>query len=96
VLHGGVAYPLEPGPFLVGCGLPEDGRGLDLPPGTPGVSKLHASLYRRDGRVVVEDRSRYGCSVNGERVETRTALAPGDRLTLGPSEVELLLIEVKD
>lgn len=95
VLRDGVAHAIEPGPFVLGTALPEGARGLELPAETPGVSKRHALLERREGAVVVEDESRYGCWVNGERVDRQAVLAIGDRLRLGPSGPELLLIEVK-
>ncbi|MBX9578896.1 MAG: FHA domain-containing protein [Gemmataceae bacterium] len=51
----------------------------------PHVSRLHASLAVRDGRVVLADLgSANGTFVNGRRVGRPVALAPGDRIDIGP------------
>jgi FHA domain len=96
VLFEGVAHPLDPAPFLLGIAIPDGHRGLNLD-GAVGVSRYHCTIDRVDGRVVVEDHSRYGSFVNGKRVEGKTRLDAGDRLRLGTAAVpvEVELIEVK-
>ncbi|HSF19117.1 MAG TPA: FHA domain-containing protein [Vicinamibacteria bacterium] len=95
LLHEGVAYAIDPGPFVIGTELGAEQRGLALA-STPGVSRNHCHIRRAGGRAILVDSSRYGCHVNGFRVQSEATLEPGDRLRLGTSEVELQLIEVKD
>lgn len=94
VLFRGVAHPIDPAPFLLGIAIPEGHRGLNLD-GAPGVSRYHCTIDRVDGRVVVEDHSRYGSFLNGKRIEGKTPVDPGDRLRLGSDAVEIELIRVK-
>lgn len=48
------------------------------------ASQLHAHLFRRDGKVWVEDLgSTNGTHLNGERVVATTVLGVGDRLQVG-------------
>jgi hypothetical protein len=48
------------------------------------VSRKHAKLVQRDGRVWLEDlRGANGTYVNGRRVQLRVALQPGDVIELG-------------
>lgn len=50
----------------------------------PGVSRVHAAVYQRDGRHVAEDRdSRNGTFINGNRIRSGP-LNDGDTLQLGP------------
>ncbi len=77
--QAGEVVALEGDIVLVGR-HPPDGLSVN----DPGVSRVHASLYRRGGRYVAEDRdSRNGTFVNGVRVAT-AALSDGDTLQLGP------------
>jgi len=57
------------------------------------VSRQHAKLARRDGKVFVEDSSRYGIKINGQRVSGPTALANGDILLIGDYQ---LAFEIDD
>ena len=58
----------------------------------PLVSRNHAKLTLRDGRLVVEDLgSRNGIRVNGERVTTGSVeLSVGDRIGIGSQELIVL------
>jgi hypothetical protein len=94
VLWEGVAHPIDPGPFLIGIAIPEGSRGLNLSGAVAGISRRHCSLRRIEGRVVIEDYSRYGSYLNGRRVEDRAFLRAGDRLRLGTPGIEVQLIEV--
>ncbi|MGH9388075.1 MAG: FHA domain-containing protein, partial [Vicinamibacteria bacterium] len=94
VLWDGVAHPIDPGPFLIGIAIPEGSRGLNLSGTVAGISRSHVSLHRIEGRVVVEDHSRYGSYLNGRRVEDKAFLHVGDRLRLGTPGIEVQLIEV--
>jgi len=95
VLWEGVAHPIDPGPFLIGIAIPEGSRGLNLSGAVAGISRWHCSLRRIEGRVVVEDHSRYGSYLNGRRVDGKAVLRAGDRLRLGTPGIEVQLIEVR-
>lgn len=57
----------------------------------PLVSRRHALLTVSRDRVVVEDlQSRNGVSVNGQRIEGRVEVHPGDRITIGSQEMTLV------
>ncbi len=94
VLHAGNAHALTARPLVLGTSIDPQDRGLDLPAGTPGVSRRHCTLVRREATVQVEDHSTYGTFVNDERVTGRLALKVGDRLRLGAPGVTLELIRV--
>ncbi len=94
VLHAGNAHALTARPLVLGTSSDPQDRGLALPAGTPGVSRRHCTLVRREATVQVEDHSTYGTFVNDERVTGRLALKVGDRLRLGAPGVTLELIRV--
>lgn len=96
VLFQGRAWAISERPLTIGWS-PADARSLVLPSAAPGVSRTHCAVVRRNGSVVVEDRSTYGSYVNEERVVGLTVLTVGDRLRLGSPGVTLELIQlVKD
>src|SRR5690606_23720718 len=74
VLFQGRAWRLSEQPLAVGWSLDGVARGLTLPHASPGVSRSHCVLVRRNGSVVIEDRSTYGTFVNDERVVGHTVL----------------------
>jgi pSer/pThr/pTyr-binding forkhead associated (FHA) protein len=54
------------------------------------VSHRHARVFRRGGRVWIEDLgSTNGTLLNGERLRRPAALTPGDRLTIGNAVLAL-------
>ena|SRR5687768_6809435 len=54
------------------------------------VSQLHARVFRRDGRVYVEDLgSTNGTYLNAKKVATPVALHRGDRLQVGRTVLEV-------
>lgn len=56
----------------------------------PAVSQLHARIFRRDGKLFVEDLgSSNGTFVNRKRVSSPTALRRGDRLAFGATILEV-------
>lgn len=67
---------------------------MNLSGAIAGISRMHCTLRRVGGEVLVEDHSRYGTYLNGRRVEERAVLRPGDRLRLGTPGIEVQLIEV--
>lgn len=96
VLFQGRAWAISDRPLAIGWS-PADARSLVLPSAAPGVSRSHCAVMRRNGSVVIEDRSTYGSYVNEERVVGATVLTVGDRLRLGSPGVTLELIQlVKD
>jgi len=57
----------------------------------PLVSRRHALLIVGQDRVTIEDlQSRNGVTVNGQRIEARVELRPGDRITIGSQEMVLV------
>lgn len=62
----------------------------DLLLADPFLSRHHARLYRRDGQLLVEDlSSRNGTRVNGRAIHAPTEVAPGDRIGLSGSHIDL-------
>jgi len=94
VLFQGRAWHLTDRPLSVGWAAEGSTRKLTLPAASPGVSRTHCTLLRRNGSVIVEDHSTYGSFVNDERVVGNTALTVGDRLRLGTPGVTLELIQM--
>jgi pSer/pThr/pTyr-binding forkhead associated (FHA) protein len=53
------------------------------------ASQLHARVYARDGLVFLEDLgSTNGTFLNGQRVQTATAIHRGDRVQVGSTILE--------
>ena len=94
VLFQGRAWTISDQPLAIGWSLEGKARALALPSSSPGVSRSHCTLIRRNGSVVVEDHSTYGSFVNEERVVGSTPLTVGDRLRLGAPGVTLDLIQL--
>lgn len=95
VLHEGEALPIGAAGLAIGTAPPREQPVLVIPGSPAGISRLHCIVRREDGRVVVEDLSRFGSFVNEQRVDGRGPLAPGDRLRLGSPGVVLQLIRVR-
>lgn len=93
VLFQGRAWRISDSPLSIGWSPPA-GRSLVLPSAAPGVSRSHCTLIRRNGSVVVEDKSTYGSFVNEERVVGQSVLTVGDRLRLGSPGVTLEMIQM--
>jgi pSer/pThr/pTyr-binding forkhead associated (FHA) protein len=79
----------------MGVAIPEGSRGLNLSGAIAGISRRHVSLRRIEGRLVVEDHSRYGSYLNGRRVDGMAVLKAGDRLRLGTPGIEVQIIAVR-
>lgn len=63
-------------------------NGVVLPKGN--VSKKHARLVRREGRIVVVDlKSTNGTWVNGKRIGAPVVLKPRDRISIGDFTIEI-------
>lgn len=93
VLYQGRAWRVSERPLAIGWS-PAAERSLVLPSAAPGLSRSHCTVVRRNGSVVVEDRSTYGSFVNEERVVGETVLTVGDRLRLGSPGVTLEMIQL--
>jgi hypothetical protein len=94
VLYRGGAWAITSQPLVLGSAVPGAVHALQLPPGTPGLSRTHCTLCCLDGVAYVEDHSTYGTYVNDERAVGRVALRAGDVLRLGTPGVALELIRV--
>jgi hypothetical protein len=100
VLHAGRAWAIGTAPLVVGRRGSTQGTSspelpdIALPEGVAAVSRRHCTLLREGSEVLLVDHSRYGTFVNGERVEGRTRLRPGDTVRLGDPAIELALIAV--
>lgn len=92
-IHEGRAHAIDERPLVVGFG-PGEGRRIALGGTGEGISRRHCSLRRQGGRSLVEDHSRYGTFVNGERIEGEAELGAGDRLRVGSPGVVLELVAV--
>lgn len=65
-----------------------------LRPKSESVSRKHCILVQRDGKLLIQDlKSRNGTFVNGNRLppDRAKALKPGDALTVGKLEFEVLI-----
>ena len=94
LLFQGRAWRISDQPLVIGWSVDAQRRALVLPSSSPGVSRAHCTVVRRNGAVMIEDHSTYGSYVNEERVAGRTALTVGDRLRLGSPGVTLELIQL--
>jgi hypothetical protein len=94
LLFQGRAWRISEQPLVIGWSVDGGPRSLMLPSASPGLSRSHCTVVRRNGAVMVEDHSTYGSYVNEERVAGRTALTVGDRLRLGSPGVTLELIQL--
>lgn len=94
LLFQGRAWRICDQPLVIGWSVEARRRALVLPSSSPGVSRAHCTVVRRNGAVMIEDHSTYGSYVNEERVAGRTALSVGDRLRLGSPGVTLELIQL--
>jgi hypothetical protein len=94
LLFQGRAWRISDQPLVIGWSVDTGSRSLMLPSASPGLSRAHCTVVRRNGAVMIEDHSTYGSYVNEERVAGRTALTVGDRLRLGSPGVTLELIQL--
>src|SRR4029450_12101795 len=83
LLFQGRAWSISEQPLVIGWSVDGGPRALTLPSASPGLSRSHCTVVRRNGSVMIEDHSTYGSYVNEERVAGRTALTVGGRLRLG-------------
>ncbi len=87
--HEGKEIPVSSEKFLIGRS-----DSCSLRPKSESVSRKHCIIVLKEGRVLVQDlKSRNGTSVNGKRLPSDMAkvLNPGDKLTIGKLEFEVLI-----
>ena len=83
----GVAHRIESEPMILGPGGIEEGSDLDQP---------YPSVRRLAGQAVLDAPVEAGVTVNGDPIEGRTALAPGDQLRLGTADSAILVVAMAD
>lgn len=93
VVFEGRAWPLGAQPLLAGREV-SGPRAIRMAADAAGVSRVHCALVALAGEAVLEDLSRHGTFVNGERVERRVRLAAGDRVGLGAPGAEFELVRI--
>jgi hypothetical protein len=93
VVHRGLAHAITAEPLLIGSSPPAGVRSLQVGPDEE-IAPHHCSLYLSGDRVVVENHGEQGTFVNGRRLEGPAGLALGDRVRLGASSEELVLVKV--
>jgi hypothetical protein len=84
----GVAQPITRTPVVIGPGDASD-RAAD---GVDVESNQEVVIRRLGDQIVVEAPARVEVRVNGQMVESTTALAAGDRLHVGEKRREILLV----
>jgi hypothetical protein len=83
---GGAAHRIESDPLTL---LPEGIERAEMGEGAPTVRRLA-------GQAVLEAPAEAGLTLNGDPIEGRTALAPGDRLRLAASDGEILVVTMAE
>ncbi len=81
----GARFDVLPGESTIGRG-----RRMDVVLTDPSIAHLHARLRLGDDALVLEDLSGGGTRVNGAAPAGPAPLAPGDRLSLGGTELRVL------
>jgi FHA domain len=92
MLFGNTAYVIDASVLNLGAEPSDTDRAVVLDSAMPGVSRRHCSLQRVNGQVVIEDFSRYGTFLNGNRIDGSTVLQIGDSVRVGSPGYEFLLI----
>jgi hypothetical protein len=83
----GVAHRIESEPLVLGSAGIVERADLDQP---------QASVRWLAGQAVLNAPAEADVTVNGDPIEGRTALAPGDRLRLGSADREILVVTMAD
>lgn len=82
----GKEIALDAGEFLIGRG-----DGCQLRPKTDAISRKHCRFFVEEAAVRVSDlQSRNGTYVNGEKITAEVTVKPGDKITVGPLQFELV------
>ena len=84
-------HPFPPEPLHEGARLSLGRtRKADITLPHHSISRSHGAVSVAEGVIRFEDLSSNGSFINGKRVEGSVTLRPGDVLTLGPYDLELL------
>ncbi|HEX6177415.1 MAG TPA: winged helix-turn-helix domain-containing protein, partial [Thermoanaerobaculia bacterium] len=78
LIHNGKEIPLREGEHLIGRG-----NGVSIPLFGETVSRRHARIIVTADSVSIEDTSRHGTFVNGQRIAGSAKLHSGDELRIG-------------
>ena len=79
--------------IIIGRSSPEQPVDLDLTPDTS-VSRRHARVTYEDGAYWILDLdSKAGTRINEQRINLKTRLAPGDKIRIGLTMLEILIPE---
>lgn len=85
----GKEIKLSDGEFLIGRG-----DGCHLRPKTDAISRKHCRVFVGENEVLVSDlQSRNGTYVNGQKIAAETKVKPGDKISVGPLQFELVAAE---
>ncbi len=96
LLFGHTAYVIGDSPLVLGSDDSDGERAIELAAEMPGVSRRHCSLSRKNGQCVLEDHSRYGTFLNGNRIDGSSILQAGDSLRIGSPGFEFQLISTDE
>lgn len=77
------AYHIDEKQFVLGTSLPPGQWGYQINGPVKGISRVHCTVSRTHGQIVLEDRSTYGTFVNGKRVAAQQVLHTGDTIQIG-------------
>jgi hypothetical protein len=83
----GVAHRIGSEPLALDSGASDAAGNRDRP---------LATVRRLAAQAVLDAPAGAGVTVNGEPLEGRTVLAPGDRLRLGASDREILVVTMAE
>lgn len=92
VLFEGTAYRITSQPFLIGAEISAADYGVIVPARYSGVSRQHCSIELSEGRVRLNDHSRYGTLLNGRKIDASAVLQPGDVVSVGNPACDFRLI----
>lgn len=95
VLIGNTAYILGNSPLVLGSEQTGADRLVALDSDMPGISRRHCALQLVGGGCVLEDFSRYGTFLNGNRIDGSAVLQIGDVLRVGSPGYEYRLITME-
>ena len=93
LVNDGVVVALSDAPLAIGAaGDAASARIITLEGQPPGVSALHCEIRLEGNQCIVNDHSRYGTFLNGNRVSGSASLQAGDVLRVGTPGVEFQLV----
>jgi pSer/pThr/pTyr-binding forkhead associated (FHA) protein len=83
----GKELPVNVDQFIIGR---EEGCHLRV--ASDAISRKHCRIKKENGAVTVRDlNSRNGTIVNGQKITDKVELKPGDKMTVGPLQFEVLI-----